>query len=92
VDEWMDRMAQAIGEEPMTPAEAGAILKLAREVAHGVERKVAPLSTFLAGVYVGRQTGAGISRQDALARAVEAARDLIPSRQGDEGTASDGER
>jgi hypothetical protein len=88
----MDRMAQALGEEPVTPVETGAILKLAREVAHGVERKVAPLSTFLAGVYVGRQAGAGISRQDALARAVEAARGLIPPQPGDEGSASDDER
>jgi hypothetical protein len=88
----MDRMAQALEEEPVTPAEVGAILKLAREVAHGVERKVAPLSTYLAGLYVGRQTRAGVSRQDALSRAVKAALELIPAEPGDEGSASDGER
>jgi hypothetical protein len=78
VDDWMDRMAQALGEEPLTRAEVGAILKLARDVAHGVERKGAPLATFLAGAHAGRQADAGMSRPEALARAVGAARDLIP--------------
>jgi hypothetical protein len=87
VDDWMERMARALGEEPLTPAEVGAVLKLARDVAHGVERKGAPLATFLAGVHAGRQAGAGMPRQDALARAVEVARELIPP-QPDEGSAS----
>jgi Domain of unknown function (DUF6457) len=86
VDEWMERMAHALGEEPLTQPEVGAILKLARDVAHGVERKGAPLATFLAGLHAGRQAGAGLSRREALAQAVEAARDLIPPRT-DEGSA-----
>ena len=62
MDEWMDRMALALGEEPLTQPEVGAILKLAREVAHGVERKAAPLATFLAGLHAGTRTGAGVPR------------------------------
>jgi hypothetical protein len=78
VDEWMERMAEALGEEPLTQPEVGIILKLARDVAHRVERKGAPLASFLAGLHAGTQTGAGVPRQQALARAVEAARDLMP--------------
>ena len=84
MDEWMDRMALALGEEPLTQPEVGAILKLAREVAHGVERKAAPLATFLAGLHAGTRTGAGVPRQQALARAVEAARDLMPPQPAEE--------
>jgi len=84
VDEWIERLARALGEEPLTQPEVGAILKMAREVAHGVERKGAPLATFLAVVHAGTQAVAGVRRQQALARAVEAARDLMPPQQ-DEG-------
>jgi hypothetical protein len=78
MDDWLDRFADALGEDPVTPKEIGAILKMSREVAHGVERKYAPLSTFLAGLYVGRRVAAGESREDALQRAVADALDLVP--------------
>jgi len=79
VDEWMDNLAAALGEEPMEPNEVGAVLKLARDVAHGVERRLAPLSTFVAGVHVGRRIAEGSPKEDALAEAVAAARALIPA-------------
>ena len=78
MDDWMDRLATQLGEEPITPAEMGAILKLAREVAHGVERKLAPVSTYLAGVHAGRSSGDGTDRSRALTEAVEAALALLP--------------
>ena len=79
MDDWMDRLAGQLGEEPITPAEMGAILKLAREVAHGVERKLAPVSTYLAGVHAGRaSSGDGPDRLRALTETVEAALALIP--------------
>jgi hypothetical protein len=77
MDEWIDRMAETLTVDPITPGEMGAILKLAREVAHGVERKLAPVSTFLAGVYAGRQAE-GATREEAAKRAIEAALALIP--------------
>jgi hypothetical protein len=85
VDEWIVGMAEALGEQPVSPQEMGAVLKLAREVAHGVERKLAPVSTYLAGVYAGREAALGIGRDDALERAVETALSLIPKEQGGEG-------
>jgi hypothetical protein len=87
MDEWMDRFAGALGEEPVAPAEAGLVLRLAREVAHGAERKLAPLSTYLAGVHAGRRLGEGMQRETALRLAVDAARGLLPT-----GEDADGDR
>lgn len=78
MEEWIERYAGALGEPPVSPRELGAILKLARDVAHGVERKLAPVSTFLAGVHVGRSVASGGSREEALERAVREAAALLP--------------
>lgn len=77
-DEWIAEAALALGEERLTPAESGALLKLARRVAHGVERKLAPLSTFLAGAYAGRAVAEGASRAETLEEAVRRISALIP--------------
>jgi Domain of unknown function (DUF6457) len=78
MDEWIDYAAETLGEPPVTPAEMGAVLRLAREVAHGVERKLAPVSTFLAGVHAGRIAGEGGDRREALDRAVDRLLELVP--------------
>ena len=54
MNDWLEELASALGVEPLSREEVGALLRLAREVAHGVERRFAPLSTFLVGVAVGR--------------------------------------
>lgn len=63
---WIDDLARALGEEPLTREEVAALLDVARDVAHRVERKITPLSTFLLGVAVGRRQAAGASRTEAL--------------------------
>lgn len=79
MDSWIDDLAGTLSEEPLTPAETGAVLKLARDVAHGAERKLAPLSTYLAGVYAGRRASTEVtSRQEALREATELARRILP--------------
>jgi hypothetical protein len=78
MDEWIDRLADTLGDPRPTPAEAGQVLKLAREVAHRLERKLAPLSAFVAGVYVGRESALGTAREEALRDALRAARELLP--------------
>ena len=55
-----------------------AVLALAREVAHGTERRYAPLATFLAGQYVARRAEAGVSAPAALAEARAVARRCLP--------------
>lgn len=49
MDDWLDRYATALGVPPLDLAEVDAILDLARVVAHGTERKNAPLAAWLAG-------------------------------------------
>lgn len=69
MEAWIDRLAVALGEEPLTPPEVDALLEVAREVAHGVERRVTPLTAFLAGAAVTR-AGDGRPREARLADAL----------------------
>lgn len=54
------------------------MLRLARDVAHRVERKLAPLSAFLLGASVARRVAQGVPRERAFAEALESARGLLP--------------
>jgi hypothetical protein len=90
MDQWIDRLADSLGDRRLTPAEAGLVLKLAREVAHGVERKLAPLAAFVAGAYVGREAALGSAREEALRDAVRAASDLLPEASQGESAAGSG--
>ena len=76
--EWLERAARAIGEEPASDGEVGAALGLARESAHGVDRRTAPVIAYLAGVQVGRRVAAGGSRGNAFDDVLAAVRPLIP--------------
>lgn len=51
-DQWIAQIAAALDVEP-TVVEVGALLDLARDVAHGIERKAAPLTTFVVGYAAG---------------------------------------
>jgi hypothetical protein len=85
---WLDGLASALGEQPMSPSEVAQVLKLSRDVAHGVERMLAPLAAFAAGVHVGQRTGEGGSREEALAEAIRAAASLLPEQPSDESPSS----
>jgi Domain of unknown function (DUF6457) len=78
MDDWLERVSEALGEPAIAPAELGALLKLTRDVAHGVERKLAPISAFLIGVAVGQRTAAGQDRDWAFREAVETTRTFVP--------------
>ena len=73
-----ERYAEALGLA-LTAGEAGAVLDLARVVAHGSERKFAPLSSYLAGQYVAESTRAGVAPAEALAKAVAIAERVLES-------------
>jgi hypothetical protein len=62
----------------LTVTEAEVLLGLARDVAHGSERRFAPLSTFVAGRFVAARVADGVPASDALAEAVAVARSLLP--------------
>lgn len=86
--DWPRRYARALeaaaGEGvELTDARTDAVLDLAREVAHGTERRFAPLAAFVTGNYVAARTRSGASVDEALAEAADVARSLLaapPSR------------
>ena len=79
MEDFAEQMAGALGVAPLTPEEVGAILRLAREVAHGTDdRKLAPLASFLAGAHAASAAAAGTARPDAVRRAIEAVLLLLP--------------
>ena len=68
MDAWIDRLAAALGEDPLTDAETTRLLGSARDVAHRVERRITPLAAFLLGTATGRRLAGGASRDDAWPR------------------------
>ena len=84
MDNWIDELARALGEEPLTDVETTQLLDTARDVAHGVERKFTPLSTFVIGCAVGRQLAGGAERAQILGATLERVAALIPPESGGE--------
>ncbi len=80
----MERLAGSLGERPLRAREIAQVLKLARDVAHGVERRLAPLAAFLAGTHVGRRAGEGASPEEALGEAMRAAASLLDEEPSDQ--------
>lgn len=54
---WLDDFADALGVERMSAADIDLVLDLARDVAHGSERKNAPPAAFLAAMFVASGKG-----------------------------------
>jgi hypothetical protein len=75
---WIDDLAGALDLEPLTASEADRLLRMARDVAHRVERKGAPLASFLLGMHVARRTADGSARASALDQAIASAEALLP--------------
>ena len=87
---WLDRLAQTFELDEPTNEEIAAVLDAARDVAHGVERKITPVSTFLLGRSVERLVTAGASREEALATSIRALRATLPSGPAEEGSGDAG--
>lgn len=77
--EWLDRIAQAFELDAPTNEEIAAVLDAARDVAHGVERRITPVSTFLVGMHVERRVASGTSRGEALASSIATLRATLPT-------------
>jgi hypothetical protein len=73
-----DRFAEALGLQ-LTEEEVEAVLDLARRVAHGSERRFAPLSTYLAGQFVNELVRTGVPTCEALAEATAIADRTLPA-------------
>lgn len=78
MEPWIERLARVFGEEPASADETAVILTVAREVAHRVERKITPVSTYLLGIAVGRRLAAGASRDEALRTQAAGLRSVLP--------------
>lgn len=70
------RYAEALGVT-LDDNQIAVILDLARDVAHGSERRFAPLSAYVAGRFVAERVAAGRSVSDALTDATTAADRLL---------------
>ena len=79
MEDWIDRLAAALGEDPLSESETTRLLGVSREVAHRVERKITPLAAFLLGSATGGSVAGGASRADALAAALATLERLLPA-------------
>ncbi len=77
-----DQYAEALGLR-LTEHEVEIVLDLARVVAHGSERRFAPLSTYLAGQFVAELCRTGIPVEEALAEAMAIAERVLGSDPGE---------
>jgi hypothetical protein len=69
---WIARLAAELGMPPLSPAVQASILDIAHDVAHGAERKCAPLAAYVAGRYAQARATEG-GRIDAALEEVSAA-------------------
>lgn len=68
--DWLSTAAGALGVEPVGDDMQDRLLGVARDVAHGVERKLTPIATFMLGEAVQRRVAAGEDRASAFAAAL----------------------
>jgi hypothetical protein len=78
MSEWIDDLATACGQQPLTDPETEELLRIAREVAHRVERKGTPLAAFLLGMHVAERVASGAPRAEALAEGIGVIEGLLP--------------
>lgn len=64
-DAWLDEAARLLGVAPLGEREVEALLDMARDVAHGTERRHAPLTCFLVGLAA---AGGRVDVEEACAR------------------------
>jgi hypothetical protein len=70
MEDWLDKTAGALGVDPIDDDSQERLLGAARDVAHGVERKLTPIATYLLGTAVERRVAAGEDRSAAFASAL----------------------
>jgi hypothetical protein len=78
VEDWLRLLAGTLGVDPLDDDQIETILVVARDVAHGVERRATPLATFLLGAAVQRRIGHGVTPPDALADALVDVQSVLP--------------
>ncbi|MEA2685093.1 MAG: hypothetical protein QOE93_288 [Actinomycetota bacterium] len=83
-DEYASALGRAaMAEISLAPDDVATLLDLARVVAHGTERRFAPLVSYLAGQYVVARTRDGATVRQALDEAVDVANRLLAAKLGE---------
>ena len=77
VEDWLRTAAAALELDPLDPAEVSEVLKIARDAAHRVERRLVPPVSFLLGLRVAAADPD--HRREALAEAVASLRSILPT-------------
>jgi hypothetical protein len=78
MDAWLATLATTLGVDPLTDDQVMELLGVARDVAHGVERRATPLATFLLGAAVQRRIGHGAKAADAFGDALTELQTTLP--------------
>jgi hypothetical protein len=76
--DWLDRLADGLGEPPLSAQETQRLLRISRDVAHRVQRRATPLAAFLAGVAVGSGVARGSGREAAFDAVLDAVLVRLP--------------
>jgi hypothetical protein len=78
MSEWIDELAVTFVLEPLSDDESDRLLRVARDVAHRVERKGTPLAAFLMGMDVASRVARGDARDAAIDDSILAVEALLP--------------
>jgi len=78
MDAWLGALATTLGVDPLTDDQVMELLGVARDIAHGVERRATPLATFLLGAATQRQIGHGLTAAEAFADALTELQTTLP--------------
>ncbi|HEX2362335.1 MAG TPA: DUF6457 domain-containing protein [Jiangellaceae bacterium] len=74
MDEWITQLCDAL-DVPIEDVDANAVLDLARDAAHNVDRPAAPVTTYIVGYAAAQRGGGAKAVGDVTARAVQLAQD-----------------
>jgi len=70
MEDWLNTAARDLGVDPIDDDMQERLLGVARDVAHGVERKLTPIATYMLGEAVQRRVSGGETRASAFASAL----------------------
>jgi hypothetical protein len=76
LQEWVDIVCRETGLDPSL-VDIATVLDLAKDAAHGIARPAAPLTTFMAGLLIGRDVSLGVPGDSDRTRPIDAVRGLI---------------
>ena len=74
MDEWIRQLCDAL-DVPIADVETDAVLDLARDAAHNVDRPAAPVTTYSVGYAAAKRGGGAKAVEDVMQRAAQLARD-----------------